>query len=198
MSATSGGLTLNIIGKPSAIGDLSAIFAAAEVNRCSSPAISPAAAAPMSEVIDRTKVKKSPTAAINGRRRMLDPHNVRAATRDKRPPAKTVDQAALPMLVKERRTSPIAQEGRMLPIAQAFVLVKEGRTSLTAEALIAVWAAYEHRPAVFGSGAADLAVAVLAVEVVVLVVEVVASVAVVAALGARISGSSTTSSLLIA
>jgi len=85
-----------------------------------------------------------------------------------------------------------------LPIAQAFVLVKEGRTSLTAEALIAVWAAYGHRPAVFGSGAADLAVAVLAVEVVVLVVEVVASVAVVAALGARISGSSTTSSLLIA
>lgn len=79
---------MNIIGKPSAIGDLSAIFAAAEVNRCSSPAISPAAAAPMSEVIDRTKVKKSPTAAINGRRRMLDPHNVRAATRDKRPPAK--------------------------------------------------------------------------------------------------------------
>ena len=142
---------MNIIGKPSAIGDLSAIFAAAEVNRCSSPAISPAAAAPMSEVIDRTKVKKSPTAAINGRRRMLDPHNVRAATRDKRPPAKTVDQAALPMLVKERRTSPIAQEGRTLPIAQAFVLVKEGRTSLTAEALIAVWAAYEHRPAVFGS-----------------------------------------------
>ena len=105
------------------------------------------------------------------RRRMLDPHNVRAATRDKRPPAKIVDQAALPMLVKERRTSPIAQEGRTSPIVQAFVLVKEGRTSLTAAALIAVWAAYGHRPAVFGSGAADLAVAVLAVEVVVFVRE---------------------------
>jgi len=49
----------------------------------SSPAISPAAAALMSEVIARIKVKKSPTAAINRGRRMLDPHNVRAATRDK-------------------------------------------------------------------------------------------------------------------
>jgi hypothetical protein len=136
-----------------------------------------------SEVIDRTKAKKSPTAAINGRREMLDLRNVRAAMRDKRQPAKTADRTALPMLVKERRTSPIAQEGGTSPV-QAFVLVKEGRTLLTA-ALIAVWAAYGHRPALFGSGAADLAVAVLAVEVVVLVVEVVASVAVVAGGGRR-------------
>jgi hypothetical protein len=60
---------------------------------------------------------------------MLDPRNVRAVTRGKRPPVKTVDLAALRMLVKEGRTS---------PTAEVFVLVKEGRTSLTAEALIAV------------------------------------------------------------
>ena len=66
-----------------------------------SPAISRAAAAPMSEVIAPTKVKKSPTTANNGRRRMLDLRNVRAVTRGKKPPARTADLGALRMPVQE-------------------------------------------------------------------------------------------------
>jgi hypothetical protein len=65
------------------------------------PGNKPAAAAPMSEVIAPTKVKKSPTTAINGRWRMLDLRNVRTVTRGKKPPARTADLGALRMPVQE-------------------------------------------------------------------------------------------------
>ena len=188
---------MNIIGKPSAIGDLSAIFAAAEVNRCSSPAISPAAAAPMSEVIDRTKVKKSPTAAINGRRRMLDPHNVRAATRDKRPPAKNRGPSRTAN-AGQRKANVANRAGRANVANRAGIRPGQGRANFANRGGInRGMGGLRAQAGGLRIAAADLAVAVLAVEVVVLVVEVVASVAVVAALGARISGSSTTSSLSV-